>query len=210
VREETPGRRVLAPASPDSAPAYHPAQGADTPTERAPLLRRRRLSDAELCRLLEVDLMAPEPPVIELPVMPLSVSSTPETPVTTRPGADPARWKVWREAGDGKTTVLYVCGSVSVAPGNAGCRIVLQEAVIASPGDKQWGNSGGAANSSPILVLERLTIPPAFGDFEPGKSNESGPVHVPIAFTKTERLAPGQHTHVTILPDNVTLRISSI
>jgi len=131
-------------------------------------------------------------------------------------------WRAWREPGDNPlTSYLHVKGLFTLPPERCGSRVVLQEAVLSSYHHQQWDNVTGSGGGSPVLILERVIIPPSFDDVNNAGGDEA--MVVAVNFRKEENLrpasamlhnqtqmpAPARYTHVTIIPDGVTLPIAS-
>jgi len=224
----TPPVRPSQPA----APAPLPARPQRTPPPVSPLL-----CDAVLLQLLQSPEAQGDPALRQL-LKPSPVRSQPRKSYVgpEESDANPGDWKVWREAGKTPgTTVLHIRGKCEMPPDSASYRVSLQEAVVQTLGGREWVSAGADAGTSPILLLECIVAPAPFESLIPGRTSResdggdgTGIRRVPVSFSKIETLIKDpeatattvginpweqgrqRHTHVTILPEGITLPIQEI
>jgi len=129
-------------------------------------------------------------------------------------------WRAWRESDDASlTSVLHVSGTCRLPVERIGSSLVLEEAALPLEEALQWGDLAGGA---PLLLLERVLIPPPFDAPPPDKNAISA--DVPITFQRVETFdrpptaiaggltwaARPRHTHVGILPDSIAIPIEDL
>jgi len=212
-------------SEPEKQTAMPPVPEAATESA-APVKRRALLTDNELLQLLETP-DSEQSDTLREQLQPSPVIRPRPDSNTTLSQGDATGWRAWREPGEDQfTTILHVTGRCRLPSGSDGYRAVLQEAVVPNLGGRTWNSGGTDPTSSPILFLERIVAPPPFNSLNTRFAQiarvTQDPQDVLVTFTKVEKIVVDpdieaglnmwerrrrRHTHVTVIPEGITLRI---